>query len=299
MNKFNKSKIALLLALTSVFTGGNKSSASLVGDICDITAVTTSNISAGLAMKSKSTAGTVVATVSTIGLPIILFTGGYFWSQKVERDELANSIISSLRNKGKLTDIRQSFAKSKSKLDEILKKSNSNIVFNEKKIEIMKFNPEAVNVGMCKNFVNNLSSELEELLDEAKNQNNKKVIEEKAKNLDDNIMKSFPGVKFNTQLNSDTKQKILTSDALDTLIQNYSSTVEVLNKDYNFPKVCRYSGVPSSISVCKNEQGKLSSVYSMNFDITDSSSYSNKHNICFRMSDKFELLIDGHSYDVN
>ena len=286
MNKFNKSKIALLLALTSVFTGGNKSSASLVGDICDITAVTTSNVSAGLAMKSKSTAGTVVATISTIGLPIILFTGGYFLEQKVSRDKLADSIISSLRNKGKLINIKKLFENSKASLDKLLNQANIKFTKKEEKIEIVKFNPEDIINGVV------------ELLNEDKNQTNSKVIEEKDK-INDNLMKSLPGVKFNTQLNFDTKQEILISDALDTLIQNYSSTVEVLNKDYNFPKVCRYSGVPSSISVCKNEQGKLSSVYSMNFNITDSSSYSNKHNICFRMSDKFELLIDGHSYDVN
>lgn len=286
MNKFNKSKIALLLALTSVFTGGNKSSASLVGDICDITAVTTSNVSTGLAMTSKSAARVPLAILGGIVAPVGVVVGGYFLEQKVSRDKLADSIISSLRNKGKLTNIKKLFEKSKASLDKLLNQANIKFTKKEEKIEIVKFNPEDIINGVV------------ELLNEDKNQTNSKVIEEKDK-INDNFMKSLPGVKFNTQLNFDKKQEILISDALDTLIQNYSSTVEVLNKDYNFPKVCRYSGVPSSISVCKNEQGKLSSVYSMNFDITDSSSYSNKHNICFRMSDKFELLIDGHSYDVN
>ncbi|MBO6243843.1 MAG: hypothetical protein J6O41_04680 [Clostridia bacterium] len=287
MNKFNKSKIALLLALTSVFTGGNKSSASLVGDICDITAVTTSNVSTGLAMTSKSAARVPLAILGGIVAPVGVVVGGYFLEQKVSRDKLADSIISSLRNKGKLTNIKKLFEKSKASLDKLLNQANIKFTKKEEKIEIVKFNPE------------DIINEVVELLNEDKNQTNSKVIEEKDKNLNDNFMESLSSVKFNTQLNSDTKRKILTSDALGTLIQNYSSTVDVLNKDYNFPKVCRYSGVPSSISVCKNEQGKLSSVYSMNFNITDSSSYSNKHNICFRMSDKFELLIDGHSYDVN
>ena len=287
MNKFNKSKIALLLALTSVFTGGNRSSASLVGDICDITAVTTSNVSTGLAMTSKSAARVPLAILGGIVAPVGVVVGGYFLEQKVSRDKLADSIISSLRNKGKLTNIKKLFEKSKASLDKLLNQANIKFTKKEEKIEIVKFNPE------------DIINEVVELLNEDKNQTNSKVIEEKDKNLNDNFMESLSSVKFNTQLNSDTKRKILTSDALGTLIQNYSSTVDVLNKDYNFPKVCRYSGVPSSISVCKNEQGKLSSVYSMNFNITDSSSYSNKHNICFRMSDKFELLIDGHSYDVN
>ena len=297
MNKFNKSNIALLLALTSVFTGNNKSNASLVGDICDITAVATSNVSAGLAMKSKSTAGTVVATVSAIGLPIIFFTGGYFWNQKVKRDKLADSIISSLRNKGKLTNIRKSLEKSKVELDKMLKQSS--IAFNGKDIEIVTYNPEAFNEEMVENYRNNLFSGLGELLSETKNQTNNKVIEEKAENFYDDNMKNLPGVEFNTQLNLDLQQKILISEALNTLIQSCGSTVDALNKDYNFHQVCRNSGVPLSISVCKNEQGKLSSVYSMNFDITDRYSYDNKHNICFRMSDKFELLIDGHSYDID
>jgi hypothetical protein len=286
-----------LLALTSVFTGGNKSNASLVGDICDITAVATSNVSAGLAMKSKSTAGTVVATVSAIGLPIIFFTGGYFWNQKVKRDKLADSIISSLRNKGKLTNIRKSLEKSKVELDKMLKQSS--IAFNGKDIEIVTYNPEAFNEEMVENYRNNLFSGLVELLSETKNQTNNKVIEEKAENFYDDNMKNLPGVEFNTQLNLDLQQKILISEALNTLIQSCGSAVDALNKDYNFHQVCRNSGVPLSISVCKNEQGKLSSVYSMNFDITDSLSYSNRHNICFRMSDKFELLIDGHSYDID
>ncbi|MBR0183634.1 MAG: hypothetical protein IJQ10_00470 [Clostridia bacterium] len=297
MNKFNKSNIALLLALTSVFTGNNKSNASLVGDICDITAVATSNVSAGLAMKSKSTAGTVVATVSAIGLPIIFFTGGYFWNQKVKRDKLADSIISSLRNKGKLTNIRKSLEKSKVELDKMLKQSS--IAFNGKDIEIVTYNPEAFNEEMVENYRNNLFSGLVELLSETKNQTNNKVIEEKAENFYYDNMKNLPGVEFNTQLNLDLQQKILIPEALNTLIQSCGSAVDALNKDYNFHQVCRNSGVPLSISVCKNEQGKLSSVYSMNFDITDSLSYSNRHNICFRMSDKFELLIDGHSYDID
>ena len=296
MNKFNKSKIALLLALTSVFTGNNKSSASLVGDICDMAAITTSNVSTGLAMKSKSTAGTVVATVSAIFLPIGLVTGGYFWEKKVERDKLAGSIISSLRNKGKLTNIRKSLEKSKVELDKMLKQSS--IAFNGKDIEIVTCNPEAFNEEMVENYRNNLFSGLGELLSEAKNQTNNKVTEEKAKNFYDDIMKNLPGVEFNTQLNFDAQQKILISEALNTLIQSCGSAVDALNKDYNFHQMCRNSGVPFSISVCKNEQGELSSVYSINFDITDSLSYSNKHNICFRMSDKFELLIDGHSYDL-
>ena len=297
MNKFNKSNIALLLALTSVFTGNNKSNASLVGDICDITAVATSNVSAGLAMKSKSTAGTVVATVSAIGLPIIFFTGGYFWNQKVKRDKLADSIISSLRNKGKLTNIRKSLEKSKVELDKMLKQSS--IAFNGKDLEIVTYNPEAFNEEMVENYRNNLFSGLVELLSETKNQTNNKVIEEKAENFYYDNMKNLPGVEFNTQLNLDLQQKILIPEALNTLIQSCGSAVDALNKDYNFHQVCRNSGVPLSISVCKNEQGKLSSVYSMNFDITDSLSYSNRHNICFRMSDKFELLIDGHSYDID
>lgn len=298
MNKFNKSNIALLLALTSVFTGNNKSNASLVGDICNITAATTSNVSTGLAMTSKSAARVPLAILGGIVVPVGLVVGGYFWEQKVARDKLANSIISSLRNKGKLTNIKKSFEKSKASLDKLLNQANIKFTKKEEKIEIVKFDPEAINEEGMENCFNNLFSGLEELLSETKNQTNNKVIEKKAKNFDDNIMKSLPGVEFNTQLSLSMPEKVSVSKALSTLIQNYNSTVNVLNKDYNLHKTCRNSGVPLSISVCKNEQGKLSSVYSMNFDITDSLSYSNRHNICFRMSDKFELLIDGHSYDV-
>ena len=300
MNKFNKSNIALLLALTSVFTGNNKSNASLVGDICDITAVATSNVSTGLAMTSKSAARVPLAILGGIVAPVGVVVVGYFLEQKVLRDKLADSIISSLRNKGKLTNIKKSFEESKASLDKLLNQANIKFTKKEEKIEIVKFNPEdIINEEVVENYFNNLFSGLGELLSETKNQTNNKVIEEKAKNFNDNIMKSFPGVEFNTQLSLDTQQKTLISKALGTLIQNYNSTVNVLNADYNFHKVCRSSGVPSSISVCKNGQGKLSSVYSMNFDITDSLSYSNRHNICFRMSDKFELLIDGHSYDID
>jgi hypothetical protein len=302
MNKFNKSKIALLLALTSVFTGGNKSNASLVGDICDITAVATSNVSTGLAMTSKSAARVPLAILGGIVVPVGVVVGGYFLEQKVARDKLADSIISSLRNKGKLTNIKKSFEESKASLDKLLNQANIKFTKKEEKIEIVKFNPEDIiniNEEVVENYFNNLFSGLGELLSETKNQTNNKVIEEKAENFYDDNMKNLPGVEFNTQLNLDLQQKILISEALNTLIQSCGSAVDALNKDYNFHQVCRNSGVPLSISVCKNEQGKLSSVYSMNFDITDSLSYSNRHNICFRMSDKFELLIDGHSYDID
>ena len=155
MNKFNKSNIALLLALTSVFTGNNKSNASLVGDICNITAATTSNVSTGLAMTSKSAARVPLAILGGIVVPVGVVVGGYFLEQKVARDKLANSIISSLRNKGKLTNIRKSLEKSKVELDKMLKQSS--IAFNGKDIEIVKFDPEAVNEEVAENCFNNLN----------------------------------------------------------------------------------------------------------------------------------------------
>ena len=105
-------------------------------------------------------------------------------------------------------------------------------------------------------------------------------------------------MEFNSQLHLDEIKRFSVLSFLVSLLPDCKSVFSTLNHDYSFSKKCRDSDVPLSISVCKDKQGKLSSVCSMNFDITDWHSYDNKHNICFRKSDKFELLIDGHSYNV-
>ena len=305
MNKFNKSKIALLMALASVFTVNNKSSASLVGDIADITATTTSSVSTGLAMSSKSKARIPVAIIGGIVLPIGLVVGGYFLERKLERDKLADSIISSLRNSSKLLDIRKSFGKSKSQLDESLKQVK--ITFNEKEkekeIEIVKFNPEIISEEDITNWLCDLIGKLKKLRSNVGNQTNNEVAgksenEKKAKELYDKL-NNIPGVDFNNQQNLGKSIKNSILIIMPTLIKEYVSTVKTLNNDLSLSKRCLKSNVPLNISVCKNEQGELSSVCSINFDITDRYSYDNKHNISFRMSNKFELLIDGHSYDID
>ena len=304
MNKFNKSKIALLMALASVFTVNNKSSASLVGDIVDITATTTSSVSTGLAMSSKSKARIPVAIIGGIVLPISVVVGGYFLERKLERDKLADSIISSLRNSNKLRSIRQSFGESKSKLDKSLKQVK--ITFNEKEkekeIEIVKVNPEISKEDIA-NWLCDLIGGLKELCSNVGNQTNNEVAgksenEKKAKESYDKL-NNIPGVDFNNQQNLGKSIKNSILIIIPTLIEKYVSTVETLNNDLSLSKRCLTSNIPLNISVCKNEQGELSSVCSINFDITDRYSYDNKHNISFRMSNKFELLIDGHSYDID
>lgn len=302
MNKFNKSKIALLMALASVFTVNNKSSASLVGDIADITATTTSSVSTGLAMSSKSKARIPVAIIGGIVLPISVVVGGYFLERKLERDKLADSIISSLRNSSKLRGIRQSFGESKSKLDKSLKQVKITFNEKEKEIEIVKFNPEIGKEDIA-NWLHDLIDELKELSSNVGNQTNNEVAgksenEKKVKESYDKL-NNIPGVDFNNQQNLGKSIKNSILIIIPTLIKKYVLTVETLNNDLSLSKRCLTSNVPLNISVCKNEQGELSSVCSINFDITDRYSYGNKHNIGFRMSNKFELLIDGHSYDID
>ena len=298
MNKFNKSKIALLLALTSVFTGNKKSNASMVGNICDI--ATASSISASLAINNNNKSAAIAAVslgfIGAIGIPVV----AYFWNQKVERDKLANSIISSLKNKGKLADIKQSLKTSKNTLDETLK--TSGIAFNEKEkeIEIVKFNTDFSQEEIKNKWIT-FHNEFQEISDKVK-----LIIKGNAKDNDEKTIKDFlgklsnmPGVKFNSQLHLDEITKFLVLSFLFSILPSYQSVSSTLNDDTSFSKKCRNSDVPLRISVCKNKQEELSSVCSINFDITDWNSYDNKHNICLRISDKFELLIDGHSYDID
>ena len=56
---------------------------------------------------------------------------------------------------------------------------------------------------------------------------------------------------------------------------------------------------PVNVSIYRDGNGVLSSVWSMNLVTEDFRSHSNRRNICFRMSDKFELLIDGCSYNID
>jgi hypothetical protein len=292
MNKFNKSKIALLMALASVFTVNNKSSASLVGDIADITATTTSSVSTGLAMSSKSKARIPVAIIGGIVLPISVVVGGYFLERKLERDKLADSIISSLRNKDELKNIRELIQSCKNGVDESLKQVK--IAFNEKdkEIEIVKGNSNTINKE-SRQHCGNLIVEFPKINNVIENKN-----EKKAKEFHDKI-KNIPGVEFNQQLELDESITFSISVTIPFLTVTYGLAFDTLNNDLSLSKHCLTSNVPLNISVCKNEQGELSSVCSINFDITDRYSYDNKHNISFRMSNKFELLIDGHSYDID
>ena len=274
MNKFNKSKMALLMALASVCTVNNKSNASMVGNICDI--ATASSISASLAINNNNKSAAIAAVslgfIGAIGIPVV----AYFWNQKVERDKLANSIISSLKNKGKLADIKQSLKTSKNTLDETLK--TSGIAFNEKEkekeIEIVKFNTDFSQEEIKNKWIT-FNNEFQEISDKVK-----LIIKGNAKDNDEKTIKDFlgklsnmPGVKFNSQLHLDEITKFLVLSFLFSILPSYQSVSSTLNDDTSFSKKCRNSDVPLRISVCKNKQEELSSVCSINFDITDWNSY--------------------------
>ena len=288
MNKFNKSKIALLLALTSVFTGNKKSNASMVGNICDI--ATASSISASLAInnnnKSAAIAAVSLGLIGVIGIPI----GAYFWNQKVERDKLADSIIFSLqhhKNGNSLENLKKAFETCKKQFDSKLNGIN--------KINV-RFSKLDNNYYETKKRVGNISKILKnkDNLNNIGQQKNVEVIGELAAGAFGEFSKyiQFEGV-------YDNKYESSLKISLVPLLMSHEEVLERFKDDFKIGVDCLKEDVPVNISIYKNEKGVLSSAVSMNLVTESRYSHSNKHNICFRMSDKFELLIDGHSYDVD
>lgn len=285
MNKFNKSKMALLMALASVCTVNNKSNASMVGNICDI--ATASSISASLAINNNNKSAAIAAVslgfIGAIGIPVV----AYFWNQKVERDKLADSIINSLRYKNELSNVKDSLKKSKDELDELFKQSKT--AFNKKETTILELNldySEEEGKNKFKQILDNCNKLLES--------NSKVAAEKNAQDFINSIVNTFVVISKELSI----EEKIGTFIILAKHLENIKS-LDALNEDLSFHKQCRASNTPFRFRVCKNQQGELSSVCDMNFIVTDWHSYDNGHDVCFRMSDKFELLIDGHSYDID
>ncbi len=277
MNKFNKSKVALLMALTSALQGSIKTNASLVGDVLDTTAFTTSNLTASLVTNTKNKAVAIpLGIIFAVGVPIGLIVIKHFYEQAQERKELAGSILSNLKKEFETVNTTLGTINKPTK-DLLL---NLGITEKEAKIDfshILELNLN--NLNLINFDPSNLGLKSKDLSYYV--------------NTDNGELKPKLGDELRANLFA---LALLVTVPLKQL-------TETLSSKQMFSKSVRDSEKPLSIILRKNEQGKLSTIWSMNFRVTDYNNFTKSNDVSLRFdldnNNKLEISIDGHSYDAD
>lgn len=276
MNKFNKSKVALLMALTSALQGSIKTNASLVGDVLDTTAFTTSNLTASLVTNTKNKAVAIpLGIIFAVGVPIGLIVIKHFYEQAQERKELAGSILSKLEKKFGEVNNYFGAVRINELTKDLLLHHNIDITEKEAKIDF---------------------SHILEL-----NQNNldPSNLDLKSKNLSYYV--NTDNGELKPKLGDELRANLFALALLVTV--PLKQLTETLSSKQMFSKSVRDSEKPLSIILRKNEQGKLSTIWSMNFRVTDYNNFTKSNDVSLRFdldnNNKLEISIDGHSYDAD
>ena len=268
MKKINKSKIALFMALTLALNGNGKSRAMNYR---------TMEFASGVMGNMSSCFDGALGAITAAG-SFALFCLATYLETLEKRDKVAKTIISSLKSKGQLENIKEWLAVSKTLFEEIFKKNPQNFVGNKVKFGV-DFDVKAVAALGSQNLQYNsqIQSALGQIL----------------------VLKNMLGVKLNEQLES----QILIGNL--SLFINYGILISMLITDVRMPLIFDKADIPFSVDFIRskknsnnNNSENLSVICSMNF-ISSKRNYSNRHKICIRMSDKFELLVDGSSYDID
>ncbi|MBO6126528.1 MAG: hypothetical protein J6P21_00795 [Clostridia bacterium] len=269
MKKINKSEIALLMALTLALNGNVKSNA-MNSRVMEFSSGVMGNLS--------SSVGGPLGTAMAVSA-VALFCGGLYVKILEERKEVAKIVISSLKSQGQLENIKKLLVAAKGSFEEVFKGNPQNFVGEKVKLGI-DFDVDQVSV-----------------LGRRELSDNRQIADALGRIL---VLKNILG---SVQINEQLRGQVSACNVV--LFFGYANLIVKLKTDMRMPLIFDKADIPISVDFIRSKKNpndnkeNLSVICSLNF-VSSKFDYSDRHNICIRMRDnKFELLVDGSSYDID
>lgn len=268
MKKINKSEIALLMALTLALNGNVKSNA-MNSRVMEFSSGVMGNLS--------SSVGGPLGTAMAVSA-VALFCGGLYVKILEERKEVAKIVISSLKSQGQLENIKQLLAAANGSFEEVFKGNPQNFVGEKVKLGLDFDVKKVAALGVQNPLENQVWDALRRIL----------------------VLKNMLG---SVQINEQLRDQVSVCNVV--LFVGYANLIVKLKTDMRMPLIFDKADIPISVDFIKSKKNpndnkeNLSVICSLNF-VSSKFDYSDRHNICIRMRDnKFELLVDGSSYDID
>jgi len=268
MKKINKSEIALLMALTLALNGNVKSNA-MNSRVMEFSSGVVGNLS--------SSVGGPLGTAMAVSA-VALFCGGLYVKILEERKEVAKIVISSLKSQGQLENIKQLLAAANGSFEEVFKGNPQNFVGEKVKLGLDFDVKKVAALGAQNPLENQVWDALRRIL----------------------VLKNMLG---SVQINEQLRDQVSVCNVV--LFVGYANLIVKLKTDMRMPLIFDKADIPISVDFIKSKKNpndnkeNLSVICSLNF-VSSKFDYSDRHNICIRMRDnKFELLVDGSSYDID
>lgn len=268
MKKINKSEIALLMALTLALNGNVKSNA-MNSRVMEFSSGVMGNLS--------SSVGGPLGTAMAVSA-VALFCGGLYVKILEERKEVAKIVISSLKSQGQLENIKQLLAAANGSFEEVFKGNPKNFVGEKVKLGLDFDVKKVAALGAQNLLENQVWDALRRIL----------------------VLKNMLG---SVQINEQLRDQVSVCNVV--LFVGYANLIVKLKTDMRMPLIFDKADIPISVDFIKSKKNpndnkeNLSVICSLNF-VSSKFDYSDRHNICIRMRDnKFELLVDGSSYDID